>query len=114
MNPQELFERLEQCLSALSKGNIQLKQLALKKDNTERDYKIALRKEMLKLQLEGYKATLINDLARGEETVAKLRLERDIAKDSYFVCLNAIENIRLEIECIRSRITWERVELKNS
>ncbi len=114
MNPEELFERLEQCIAALGRGNIELKKLSLKKNDTQNKYMIALRKEMLKLQLEGYKATLINDLARGEETVAKLRLERDIAKDSYFVCLNAIENIRLEIECIRSRITWERVELKNS
>ncbi len=114
MNPQELFNKLDQCIAALGRGNTQLKQLALKKSDTQNKYMVALRKEMLRLQLEGFKATLINDLARGEETVAKLRLERDIAKDSYFVCLNAIDNLRLEIECIRSRITWERVELKNS
>lgn len=114
MNPQELFEKLDKCIAALGRGNIQLKQLALKKDNTENIYRIALRKEILKLKLEGQAATLINDLAKGEEKVARLRLERDIAKDSYYVCLNAIDNLRLEIECIRSRITWERVELKNS
>lgn len=114
MNPQELFERLDKCIAALGRGNVQLKQLALKKDNTENLYRIALRKEMLKLTLEGSKATLINDLARGEETVARLRLERDIAKDSYYVCINAMDNLKTEIECIRSRITWERVELKNS
>lgn len=56
----------------------------------------------------------LDEAAKGDEKVARLRLERDIAKDSYYVCLNAIDNLRLEIECIRSRITWERVELKNS
>jgi hypothetical protein len=114
MNPQKLLERLEQCIAALSRGNTQLKQLALKKDDTENKYRIALRKEMLKLKLEGYKTTLISDLAKGEETVAKLRLERDIAKDSYYVCLNAMDNLKIEIDCIRSQLTWLRVELKNS
>lgn len=36
MNPMELFEKLDKCIAALGRGNIQLKQLALKKDNTEK------------------------------------------------------------------------------
>ena len=114
INPQELFEKLDKCIAALGRGNLQLKTLALKKDNTENLYRIALRKEILKLKLEGQPATLINDLAKGEEKVAKLRLERDIAKDSYYVCLNAIENLRIEIDVLRSRVTWLRAELLNS
>lgn len=114
MNINELFERLDKCIAALGRGNIQLKSLALKKDNTENRYRIALRKEILKLKLEGYPATLINDLSKGEETVAKLRLERDIAKDSYYVCLNALDNLKLEIDVLRSQLAFARAELLNS
>ena len=114
MNPNELFEKLDKCIAALGRGNITLKQLALKKDNTENLYRIALRKEILKLKLEGQPATLINDLAKGEEKVAKLRLERDIAKDSYYVCLNALDNLKIEIEVLRSQLAFIKAELLNS
>ena len=114
MNPQELFEKLDKCIAALGRGNVNLKQLALKKDNTENLYRIALRKEILKLKLEGQPATLINDLAKGEEKVSKLRLERDIAKDSYYVCLNAIDVLKTEIEVLRSQVAFARAELLNS
>lgn len=114
INPNELFEKLSNCIIALGKGNTNLKQLALKKVNAENKYRIALRKEILKLKLEGLPATLINDLAKGEETVAKLRLDRDITKDSYFVCLNALENLKIEIEVLRTQLAFLRAELLNS
>lgn len=114
MEVQELFEKLDKCIAALGRGNLQLKTLALKKDNTENLYRIALRKEILKLKLEGQPATLINDLAKGEQTVAKLRLERDIAKDSYYVCLNALDNLKIEIEVLRSQLAFMKAELLNS
>jgi len=53
-------------------------------------------------------------MSKGNERVADLRLNRDIAESSYFVALDAVNNLRSEIEIIRSKLTWMRAELKNS
>lgn len=114
MNPQELMDRLEKCIAALGRGNTQMKTLGLEKAKTERDYKIKQAQEILKLKADKYPATLIMELVKGNEEVAELRLQRDIAESSYFVGLEAMNNLRLEIEIIRSKLTWLRNELKNS
>ncbi|MDU4477662.1 hypothetical protein [Clostridium sp.] len=114
MNPQELMDRLERCIAALSRGNTQMKTLGLEKAKTERDYKVKQAQEILKLKADKYPATLIMELVKGNEEVAELRLQRDIAESSYFVGLEAMNNLRLEIEIIRSKLTWLRNELKNS
>lgn len=114
MNPQELMDRLERCISALSRGNTQMKTLGLEKARTERDYKVKQAQEILKLKADKYPATLIMELVKGNEEVAELRLQRDIAESAYFVGLEAMNNLRLEIEIIRSKLTWLRSEFKNS
>lgn len=114
MNPQQLLDRLDRCIAALGRGNTQLKTLGLEKAKTEKEYKIRQAQEILKLKAEKYPATLINDLVKGNEEVADLRLKRDIAESSYFVALEAMNNLRLEIEILRSQLTWMRTELKNS
>ena len=114
MNPQQLMNNLDSCILALSKGNTELKTLGLKKAQTERNYRIALAQEMFKLKTEKYPATLIIYMSKGNESVADLRLQRDIAESSYFVALDAVNNLRSEIEIIRSKLTWMRAELKNS
>lgn len=115
MTPIEIMNKIQLCQHALTVGNTELKTLGIKKAKAEHDYKIELRKEILRLrQLEKQPATLINDLAKGKEEVAKLRFERDIAETNYSVCLEAMRNLRLELEAYRSFLTWERVELKNT
>lgn len=54
------------------------------------------------------------ELVKGNEEVAELRLQRDIAESAYYVGLEAMNNLRLEIEIIRSKLTWLRNEFKNS
>lgn len=114
MNPQDLMDRLEKCIAALGRGNTQMKTLGLEKAKTERDYKVKQAQEILKLKADKYPATLIMELVKGNEEVAELRLQRDIAESAYFVGLEAMNNLRLEIEIIRSKLTWLRNELKNS
>lgn len=115
MSPVEIINKIQACQQALTAGNMELKTLGVKKANAERKYRVELRKEILRLrQLEKQAATLINDLAKGKEDIAQLRLERDIAETNYSVCLEAMRNLRLELEAYRSFLTWERVELKNT
>lgn len=115
MTPGEIINKIQACQQALTAGNVNLKTLGVKKAQAEHDYKVALRKEILKLRVvDKQPATLVSDLARGNEEIAKLRLERDIAEMDYSVCLEAMRNLRLELEAYRSFLTWERVELKNT
>ncbi|GAA0115708.1 hypothetical protein [Clostridium senegalense] len=114
MNPIEIIKKLEDAMRALQHGNTELKRLAINKAKAERDYKIALNKKILRLKADKYPATLIMEVSRGDEEVAQLRLQRDIAESSYFVCLDALNNLRLEIETLRSMLTWLRAEYKNS
>lgn len=114
MNPQQIIEQMEIARQALTRGNTQLKTLAINKAEAERNYRIRKAQEILKLRAEKYPVTIIQDVVKGDKEVAELRLKRDIAESYYYTCISAIENLRLDIEILRSKLTWLRVELKNS
>ncbi|WP_461614355.1 hypothetical protein [Clostridium sp. Marseille-QA1073] len=110
----EIIEKINIAMLALQNGNIQLKTLAIEKAKTKKEYYIELNKKILELKADKYPATLIQDLAKGDSKVAELRLNKDIAESSYYVAIDALNNLRLEIETLRSMLTWLRTELKNS
>lgn len=111
MNPNELMDKLDMCIAALTKGNIQLKTLGLKKAESERLYRIALAKKIFNLKMDKVQVSLIRDLSRGDQEISRLRLERDIANNDYYVCKSSMENIKVEIEILRSKLVWLRNEL---
>jgi len=74
-----------------------------------KQYKIALRKEILRLKLEdGVAWTATYDLALGEDTVADLRFRRDIKQSDYDVCIEKINACKLEIQLLEGEIKEER------
>ncbi|WP_427340630.1 hypothetical protein [Caloranaerobacter sp. DY30410] len=99
---------------ALQEKNKELKELAVKKAEAEQAYRIALAKKMLELKTEGMSVSLINDLARGDKIVAELKMQRDISESLYDACREKIKDLRVEIDIMRSMLTWEREEYKNS
>lgn len=98
MNPQQIINKMNQCLIKMQKGNVEYRSLGLKKAVAEEKYRVALQKEM----------------ARGNEEVARLRLERDIADVNYTVCRDSIRYNEKELEILRSQLAWLKVEYKNS
>lgn len=114
MSPGEIISKIEIAQIALTKGNTEIKTLGIKKAEAKRNYAIALNRKILQLKAEKYPATLIQDMARGDEKVAALRLQKDITESDYFTAISAEDNLRLEIETLRSMLTWLRVEYKNS
>lgn len=114
MNPQEVFQKLDNCIIALSKGNIQQKQLGLEKAKSEKLYRIAYNQKMLQLKSEKVQATLIVALAKSDPIVAELAMQKDIAESAYFTCISAIENLRLEVEILRTKVSWLKAEMTNS
>ncbi|WP_194190826.1 hypothetical protein [Clostridium chrysemydis] len=113
MNPEQIIEDMKQQLAALTRGNDMLKTLSLKKNKAEQIYRMALARKMLVLRAEKHPVSIVHDLARGDEKIAQLRLDRDVAESSYFTCKSEMDNLRLKIEVNRSLLKWNGVELKN-
>ena len=103
MNPEEIINKLEYKVNELTIRNAKLKKLGIIKDRLEATYRCELRKELLQLALN-------NTNARGNEKIAQLRLNRDLAKIRYYLMESSIENIKFEIEVLRSILIWLRVE----
>jgi hypothetical protein len=80
----------------------ELHKQAKAKADTERKYKIALRMEILKLKKDGYPATLINDLAKGNEEIAALRFDRDVAKGLYDSARESMQSLRVEASMLQT------------
>lgn len=114
MTPAEIMDKLLESKQALEEQNKELIRLGEEKAEAERVYRTALAKELLTLRAHNFPATLINDLARGNQDVANLRLKRDTAESLYDACKERIKDIRAEIEILRSLLVWQRVEYQNS
>ena len=102
MNLEVMINKLEYRLNELTIRNAKLKKLGIIKDRLEATYRCELRKELLQLSLS-------NTNARGNEKIAQLRLNRDLAKIRYYLMESSIENIKFEIEVLRSILIWLRV-----
>lgn len=97
---QALLKQLSATITELEQYG---KDLALK----EKDYKIVLNQQVLKLRAEGQAVTVIDKIAYGVKEVAEKRLERDIAKTMYDVAREKINGIKLSIRINEEQIKRE-------
>lgn len=114
MNPQKVMEALLKAQCDLTKLNDNYKNFGIQKEKAERTYRMELRKKLIQLRAEKTPSSMVQDLAKGDERISQLRLERGLAENNYFTCKEAMNNKRSEIESLRSILTWQRVELVNS
>ncbi len=73
----------------------------------ERDYKILLRQECLKLRDEGMAIGMIDKTCYGIPSVAEARFKRDVAEAVYKANLEAINSIKLQLRLIENQISRE-------
>ena len=74
----------------------------------ERDYKITLRQEALKLRQEkGMPVTLISQIIYGVPEVADKRFKRDVAETIYNAEQENINSIKLQIRILEAQIQRE-------
>jgi len=76
----------------------------------QREYYRALKIKTVELKQDKEPATLILQLAKGDEVVSEARLQRDIAKDAYDIARSSITSLRLQIESYRTLFSGEREE----
>lgn len=73
----------------------------------ERDYKVKLRQECLKLRDEGMAIGLIDKTCYGIREVAELRFKRDVAEAVYKANMEAINSLKLQLRLIENQIGRE-------
>lgn len=104
----ELFNEIEQKNRELTQSIKLLRQNGIKLAEAERDYKIKLRQEALKLrQDKKMPVTLIAQIIYGVPEVANLRFERDVAEAMYNANQEHINTTKLQIRILESQLDRE-------
>lgn len=79
----------------------------------ERDYKVILSQEALKLrQQKDMPVTLINQIIYGIKEVADKRFQRDVAQTMYTTNLEYINSTKLQIRLLESQLSREYGNIK--
>lgn len=104
----DLFNEIENLIQKL---NVSVKTLANNGKalaEAERDYKITLRQEALKLRQEkNMPVTLIQQIIYGVPEVAEKRFKRDIAQAMYDTNQEFINTTKLQIRVLESQLSIE-------
>lgn len=103
----ELWDEIREEFDLATKALHELRPRGQAKAQTEHDYRVALSKRILVLRAEGNPVTAILDIARGEEEIAKLRYERDIAESLYNSAVEAINLKKLKIKVLEGQLSRE-------
>lgn len=97
---QEKIQELEKSIKVLrTKGTAYAE--------AEREYKILLRVECLKLRDGGMAIGMIDKVCYGIQSVADARYKRDVAETIYKANLEAINSIKLQMRLLESQIQRE-------
>lgn len=103
----DLFNELQTKQSQLNVSIKKLRETGSNYAKAERDYKILLRQEVLKLRDEGQAIGVISLICYGIPSVAKARFDRDVAETIYKANQEAINTLKLEIRLIESQLSRE-------
>lgn len=106
----ESIDLINDLSNLTSQLNASIKKLALNGKSlaeAERDYKIKLRQEVLKLRDEKMAVTLIDLIIYGVREVAELRFKRDVAKTIYETNQEHINTVKLQMRLVESQLNRE-------
>jgi len=103
----DLLNQLQLKNKELEKSIKSLRTTGTNYATAERDYKILLRQECLKLRDEGMAIGMIDKTCYGIPSVAEARFKRDTAEVIYKANMEAINSIKLQIRIIENQINRE-------
>ena len=104
----DLYNELQRKIEELNISIKSLRTTGTEFAEAERDYKIKLREEALKLRSEkGMPVTLIQQVVYGVPEVASERFNRDVKQAVYQANLEAINSIKLQIRVIEAQLQRE-------
>ena len=104
----DLFNELQRLTNDLNISIKKLRETGTDFAQAERDYKITLREEALKLRAEkGMPVTLIQQVVYGVPEVANKRFTRDVKEAIYQANQEAINSIKLQMRIIEGQLNRE-------
>lgn len=96
----KVVDELYKCSQRLENGSMEIFILAKGMAETERDYRMALGKEKVRLRTSGMAISLIEDVSRGN--LADLRFERDLAREKYVAGRDSMKAIIAQLNALQS------------
>lgn len=102
MELQSVIEQMQQTAQKLRIATSEIFTLVREKAEAERNYRIELAKEIARLRFEKTPATLVGDLARGNESIANLKFKRDIAADRHKSGIEVIRGLQSELSALQT------------
>ena len=103
----DLYTELQAKTKQLDVSVRQLRKSGTEYAQAERDYKVLLRTECLKLRDEGTAIGLIDKICYGIPSVAEARFKRDVAETVYKANQEAINSLKLQMRLIEGQIQRE-------
>lgn len=103
----ELYQELLAKQQALDTSIKLLRKNGTAYAQAERDYKVLLRQECLKLRDDGMAIGMIDKTCYGIPAVADARFKRDVAEATYRANQEAINSIKLQLRLIEGQINRE-------
>lgn len=107
----DLLNELNVKTEELSLSLKKLRETGTNYAKAERDYKVLLRQEVLKLRDEGQAIGVITLICYGIPSVAEKRFQRDIAQTIYEANKEAINTLKLQIRLIEAQLSREWVNI---
>lgn len=103
----ELYAELQTKTQQLDVSIKQLRTSGTEYAKAERDYKVLLRQECLKLRDDGMAIGMIDKTCYGIPSVAEARFKRDVAEAVYKANLEAINSIKLQMRLLENQLQRE-------
>ena len=103
----DLYAELQAKTRQLEASIKQLRQNGTAYAQAEREYKILLRQECLRLRDEGMAIGMIDKTCYGIPAVAEARFKRDVAETVYKANQEAINSVKLQLRLIENQLQRE-------
>ena len=103
----DLYEEIQRLMAELTASIRKLRANGEKLAEAERDYKITLRTEALKLRAGDMPVTLINQIVYGIDEVAARRFDRDVAQATYDANKEHINVTKLRLRILEAQLSRE-------
>lgn len=103
----DLYNELQVKIKELEISIKNLRKSGTEYAQAERDYKVLLRQEVLKLRDEGQAIGVISLVCYGIPSVAEARFNRDVKEAIYKANLEAIASTKLQLRLLENQISRE-------
>ena len=103
----DLYEEIQRLMLELTASIRKLRDNGAKLAEAERDYKLTLRQEALRLRAGDMPVTLINNIIYGVPEVAEKRFKRDVEQANYDANKEHINVTKLKLRILEAQLARE-------